>query len=83
MIYGLNFNSTPIPEEPSKIFPRRLKYRNGNLVKVSENQGCDYILQGVCETPQELSLMRIQANNGRRSIHVTTMKSGWYGVYCD
>jgi hypothetical protein len=73
MIYGLNFNSTPIPEEMAKKFKKRKMFGNQT-----------FTLQGVCESRQERDRMVLQASNGRRAIEVIEVQvkdHTLYGVY--
>lgn len=80
-IYGINFNGTRIPDDASKKFAKRLKHRHGKLVRVSNNESCDYILQGVCNDDAEYQRMHIQADNGHRQI-MAVRRGKWIGVYC-
>lgn len=76
-VYGLNFNRTSIPEHLARRFAKR--------IRVGDTWAT---LQGVCDSPQDRDRMLVQANNGRRGLHVETrrikMASGireWFGIY--
>jgi hypothetical protein len=76
MIYGWNFNSTPIPEPVKKRFSQVKQINGFGRAR----------LQGATDTKEELEAMLIQADNGHRSITwigPRRIKDGdWYGVYC-
>ncbi len=82
MVYGLNFNGKHIPDIAKACFSTRLKInqKTGKVYPVSHHRSCDYILQGVCQTVEEVKAMIAQANNGHRGFHVREAH-GWYGIY--
>lgn len=75
MIYGYNFNGSPIPPEIKRRFAERLRLKP----KVWG------VLAGVGETPQERDAMLLVANNGHRKLHVVERsvanKGIVYGIY--
>lgn len=85
MIYGWNFNNTPIPTEVCARLALRL---NGKHRRVSADERAALLLAGVCNTDEELNLMTLQADNGHRDIYVTEHRmvratgQRWYGIYC-
>lgn len=80
---GLVLVDAPVTRRYRQLFADRLKRVKGTgaLRAVSSEVSCDYVLQGVCQTQDELKAMLAQANNGHRTFHVVQRK-GWIGVYC-
>jgi hypothetical protein len=76
-IYGINFNGTEIPPGVARKFPKRLK--------LTGMQRGEYAhLEGVAQSPTERDQMLVQADNGRRKLHVEprlTPAGTWYGIY--
>jgi hypothetical protein len=74
MIYGLNFNNTPIPDHIRRKFAQKKRMMLGYVH-----------LQGVCNTALESEDMLCVASNGRRRVAaIGPRKIGkeiWYGVY--
>lgn len=77
MIYGLNFNRLSIPNAAKRLFAARL---GKNKQSVAASRTATWLLQGVCETEEELNRMVIQADNGKRTFHIVR-RQNWIAVY--
>lgn len=72
MIYGINFNGVPIPDEALKLFSTNIRL-----------SGEKFYLHGVCQTNEEAESMRLQAERPGRKVHfVPRVTKGWIGVFC-
>jgi hypothetical protein len=77
MIYGLNFNRTPIPPAIKRKFAAR--------IRMADKAGW-WVLQGVATSFEESQRMLEQASNGRRKLHVEprmTAGAPFCGIYTD
>jgi len=77
MIYGYNFNGTPIPTDVRKRFDDWTRPNPQQPKSV-------FLLQGVCNTPEEQNAMAITARNGHRTWIWRTEVIGsktWYGMF--
>ena len=77
MIYGLNFNRTPIPPQHKRRFAARIK-----LAGMARNEWL--YLAGICTEQAEVWRMVDQATNGHRQIHVrerSTKNGSICGIY--
>lgn len=81
MIYGLNFNNTPIPPELRRYFAKRISLDRAG----AKNPKIHCTLQGIAETEDERDAMLIQADNGHRKLHVETRRRAGgkflFGIY--
>lgn len=77
MIYGLNFNNTPIPPAIAKRFRKEI-WQPGHKRETRQR------LVGVCDDAVELSFVLDIAQNGHRKLSHVEKKIGgkrWYAVY--
>jgi hypothetical protein len=80
-IYGLNFNGTQIPKHMTSRSGRR-----GTFPLTVRKEGFvgRFTLAGITDSEYDRDAMLIQADNGRRNLHVERMDTGagvWFGVY--
>ncbi len=79
MIYGMNFNRTPIPPAIKRKFAKRVR-----MTKPGQKPVVWAELAGVAQSLAERNEMIIQANNGHRKLHVEVRQTAagpWYGIY--
>jgi hypothetical protein len=80
-IFGLNFNKTPIPDGYKKKFAARI---SGKGLVPGYTRGDMLRLVGVAGDARSRDHMLIQANNGRRFLHVVERKTAGgpvFGIY--
>lgn len=82
MVYGLNFNGKQIPEKVRKIFAKRVD--SNELPGITKYK---LPLQGVCNDSGEVDQMKMQADNGHRTLRVIGPRkrfgNTWFGIYCN
>lgn len=98
MIFGINFNGTPIPDGIKRKFAANVRRplhapvcpntgtvdRGNALCRSHKCSNVWFRLVGVGQSAEERDAMLIQANNGRRLLHVVerqTAAGPWYGIY--
>lgn len=70
MIYGINFGATPLSEYPRiRAVPQ--------TIKVEKHP---YRLIGIATTAAEKDAMLVQADNGRRTLHVVSRNAPRYAT---
>jgi hypothetical protein len=74
MIYGLNFNGTPIPPGYKRKFAERRKFTVGTSERVTGK------LDGVAENLEEAIIACRVADNGTRRVTYFE-RHGLYGIY--
>ena len=91
MIYGLNFNETSIPLGVKAKFAARVRISR-RIMQTNPKTGRNEViypaifayLHGVGQSKMERDVMLLQADNGRRKLHVEERKTAngiWYGIY--